>query len=415
MIADAQGQLDFIQRVIDETGPRLPCSDAERVGAELIAAEFARATGSPAVIEPFWCAPYASLGFIPVLGFIELFVTIPLFFLAPWVALGLAGAIMAFFFIQIFRYLGWLDFLFPKRRSQNVYAIAEPPSGQVDWTLLISGHIDSSWFCKYFYLGGAAWRIATGVLSGALLIPLALLRGLQAQGLIAWAGDWTLPAILPLVPGFYFVTQLVSWNQAKASQGAADNLSGIASALWVVDHFARYPDQAPKNCRIVPVGFGAEEAGLKGSEAFVKRHRDGLLAGEVWVLNIDNISDTDYFHVIDGDAWLSTRYDEDFCRLAEQSMRAVGLEYQRMLNPIGGSDSAPFSKAGIRTTLINAQDPGPSNRYHTFLDTADAIDPRALTKSNEVLLELIARVDRFVREGSLLTKKVPIRPETAKT
>jgi len=49
-------------------------------------------------------------------------------------------------------------------------------------------------------------------------------------------------------------------------------------------------------------------------------------------------------------------------------MRAVGLEYTRMTSPIGGSDSASFCMAGIRTTLINAQDPGPSNRYHTFLD-----------------------------------------------
>lgn len=399
MIADAQAQLRFIQKVIDATGPRLPGSQEERAGAEIIAEELERAAGAPAVVETFDVHPHASIAFIPVLGYIGLFAGIPLTFVAPGVALALSALLVAFTYIQVFRYRGWFDSLFPKRQSQNVYAVMEPASGQVDYTLIVSGHNDSAYFFKYFYTGHAAPRMVLAIASAFLIVPVALLRVLQEMGLITWAGEWTLVVAVLLAPGFYFASQFVSWNRAKASPGAADNLSGVASAVFVADHFRSHPEQAPKNCRIIAMGFGAEEAGLKGSIAFVKKHRDDLLAGDVWMLNVDNVSDYDHFHVIDGDVWQQTRHDEDFCRMAEEAMRAAGVEYTRMMNPIGGTDCAPFVRAGKRTTLLNAQDPGPSNRYHTFLDTTENIEERALTKHNEIMLDLIARVDRFVHDA----------------
>lgn len=396
MITNAQDQLKFIQRVIDATGPRLPGSAEERAGAEMIAEELERAAGSPAVVEPFDVHPHASIAFIPVLGYIGLFLILPLTFVAPGAALAISALLVAFTYIQVFRYRGWFDFLFPKRQSQNVYAIMEPASGQVDYTLIVSGHNDSAYFFKYFYTGHAAPRMVLAIASAFLIVPVALLRVLQAQGVITWAGEWTLVVALLLAPGFYFASQFISWSRDKASPGAADNLSGVVSAIHVADHFRTHPDQAPKNCRIIAIGFGAEEAGLKGSIAFVKKHRDDLLKGDVWMLNVDNVSDYDHFHVIDGDVWQQTRHDDDFCRLAEEAMQAAGVKYTRMMNPIGGTDCAPFVKAGMRATLLNAQDPGPSNRYHTFLDTPENIEEPALTKHNEIMLDLIARVDRFV-------------------
>jgi aminopeptidase YwaD len=398
LVTTPEDQLHFIQKVISATGPRLPGSEEEKRAAEMVAEEFERVTGQPATTETFEHHPMASIAMIPALGYLMLLVATPLYFLAPSLALVASATIMTFAFIQIFRYLGWFDFLFPKRISRNVYSVIEPESGQVDCTLVLGSHIDSSWHCPGFLAGNAAIKLGYGVASAVAFMVLSLLRVLQEQNVIFWAGDWSLVVIFALVPGFWFIARFMTWRKLVASPGAADNLSGVASGLFAASHYRNHPEQAPANCRLVLAAFGAEEAGLKGSTAFVRRHREDLLNGEVWVLNVDTISDFDHFHVIDGDTWLGTRYDNDFCRLAEQAMQAAGVKYMRMRNPVGGSDSAPFSKAGIRTTLLNAQDPTPSDRYHTFKDITGSIDPRALEKNNEVILKLIEAVDRQVHD-----------------
>jgi hypothetical protein len=113
-IDSQDAEMAFITDVIKKVGPRLPGSAEERRAAEYLKDEISKATGSPAIMEEFTCATKASIGFIPVLGYMLLLVVVPMSFLFPLITGLLIGFFLFFAFVQIFKYLAWFDALFRK-------------------------------------------------------------------------------------------------------------------------------------------------------------------------------------------------------------------------------------------------------------------------------------------------------------
>jgi Zn-dependent M28 family amino/carboxypeptidase len=219
-------------------------------------------------------------------------------------------------------------------------------------------------------------------------------------GLLPINFDWTLFVVPFLYPGFYFLAHYMSYDKKRASPGAMDNLSGGAINTRIVKYFIENPDQAPQNLRIILAGFGAEEAGLRGSRAFVKKHKQDLLAGKVYDLNVDGVADKDDFVIVKNESWQGIKYDEEFLQMIEAAMKEVGVKFRRYTLDAGGSDAAEFGKAGILTaTTISAQDQTPKSNYHTYMDTLEHVDPEALRLMTEVVKVLVAKIDAKVGAG----------------
>ena len=81
------------------------------------------------------------------------------------------------------------------------------------------------------------------------------------------------------------------------------------------------------------------------------------------------------------------------------AMRAAGVEYTRMMNPIGGTDCAPFVKAGKRTTLLNAQ--GRNEEAEQHLRRAVELDPEPALPAYNLGL-LLAEMQRFADAATYL-------------
>ncbi|MBD3351033.1 MAG: M20/M25/M40 family metallo-hydrolase [Candidatus Lokiarchaeota archaeon] len=392
--------LRFIKKIIDTIGPRLPSSEEENKAAELIAEEFEGVTGTPSTIEEFNCAPLAAIGSIPMYGYLILFVLFPLYIFLPLVALILGLFVFFVAIAQIFRYTGWFDFMFPQKTSRNVYSIVEPSSGTVDQTILIAGHIDSSWEWNLALKNPERlwFKIPYGIIGGALVIIMALYRLITNNVTITLGNSWTIWIFIFFIPGWIYLARYLSWDKSKASPGAMDNLSGVSIALWVTDHLKKHPEKIPENTRIIVGAFGSEEAGTKGSQAFVKKHKNDLLQN-MWALIVDGVSDMDYFHVVEGDTWLGTKYDDDFCSMAQEAMQEQKvLPATRIENPVGGSDSASFSRAGVRTVTLIAQNPTATDYYHTHNDTYDRLELLTLAIMDEIVLKLIQKIGKCVNK-----------------
>jgi hypothetical protein len=387
-------EFTFISRIIDVVGPRVPGSAAERRAAELIKADFTTACGVPAIMEDFTCATKASIGFIPVFGYALLFVITPLSFISPLLT-GI-GIIFFLFFaiVQVFKYLAWFDGLFPKSRSQNVHAIVEPRSSNARTTIVVAAHIDSSWHSPLFAKKPhqARFKIIYGLVGIVIFCLILLARGIMSPALFLPGWDWWNLAAIPFLPGFYFITTYITWNEKIASPGAMDDLAGIALTRWLAMLYRDHPDRMPADTRFVYTAFGCEEAGLKGSHAFVQRHRGDLLAENCYVIILDGISDFDHFHVVRGDTWLGTNYDAGLVKLADEAMTAAGIVHDVFKNPDGSTDGASFSRAGIKVVTLAAQDPGPATNYHTRFDVPERIDRRVVVAMKEILLGLIDRI-----------------------
>ena len=126
--AGAQYVYDYIKGIIDKTGPRLPGTEEERQGALLTAGIMEGISGKKAVVEEFDLHPNASIGAIPVVGYLGL-ISFAVYYLSPIATLVLSTLTLLFSIAQIFTYSGWVDFLFPKRNSQTVYTPIDTKNG----------------------------------------------------------------------------------------------------------------------------------------------------------------------------------------------------------------------------------------------------------------------------------------------
>jgi aminopeptidase YwaD len=397
-------QRGFIQRIIDRCGPRLPGSKEEKRAAGLIADEFMSVAGNVAV-EEFTYAAKACIGAIPAIG-AGLMIAGLFFFWHPLVTIIMVTALLVFAIPQIILYREWFDSFFPKSTSRNVYSIIDPPGGTkyVRATLVLSGHLDSSWHCPHFAEKShrARFKLNAGVISALLLLVIAVARflGTDYLGVIPWSMWWTMLAVPPLFAGFYFLYRYLVYDKTEASPGAMDDLSGIATILGMARFYRAQRKKRPRNIRVLLVAFGAEEAGLRGSRAFVRRHCGDLLAGNVWVLNVDGVADKDDFLCIDGEAWQMVRYDREYVDMVERVMKDMGLDYHRWTLDAGGTDSAEFVKGGIAKAItVAAQDRTPRFNYHTRYDTLDNIDPDAQKLMNVLCMRIVEQIDAKAAEN----------------
>jgi aminopeptidase YwaD len=400
-IDSQDAEMAFITDVIKKVGPRLPGSAEERRAAEYLKDEISKATGSPAIMEEFTCATKASIGFIPVLGYMLLLVVVPMSFLFPLITGLLIGFFLFFAFVQIFKYLAWFDALFPKTRSQNVYSVVEPRSGNVKATIVVGAHVDSSWHSPIIFKTPrqARPKLIYGVVCAAVYGLILLIRGAMMPALVASSWNWWNLVVIPFMPGFYFVSQYMTWNKSIASPGAMDDLAGVSIGRWLALYFREHPDLMPADCRFVYALFGCEESGLKGSHAFVAKHRDGLLAGNCSVILVDGVSDYDYFHVVKGDAWLGTKYDPGLVAMADEAMTFLNVKHDIINNPEGSTDGTSFCRAGVKVVTLAAQDPGPASNYHTAGDLPERIDTRVIVLMKKIVLELVRRIGAAARSS----------------
>lgn len=400
---------DLIKEVVDEVGPRLPGTEEEKKGAELFAKQIKREIGLETKTEPFKMAPVASIGFVPVLGYLGYVATV-LFYLSPIVSMILALGLFVFAILQIFTYTGVLDFLFKKYPSQNVYATLEPTSGQVDRTIMLSGHIDSSWCWNLSLQNPKTMMLKTilGVVSIGMVALVSLIAVCnhafsftfwteaiidKSNNSIANIG-YLIMYLVPIlaVPGCYWLSQYLTWDKKKASPGAMDNLSGCEIALAVVKYYKENPDELPENTRLIVAGLGCEEAGLKGSLAFCQAHKADFNE-HFYSLNLDSFRDDEYFAAVKGDTWLMSHFDKDLVDLTVESMKECGIEKPGVIeNPVGGCDSTPLYRAGVKTVTICAQNPVPTSYYHTINDTVEGLSMYSLEKGFEVVTKLVPKV-----------------------
>ena len=415
---------DLIKEVIDVTGPRLPGSEEEKIGAKIVADQMQRELNATTTTEEFKTPRHACISAIPWLGWAG-FVFFCLFYLSPIASLVGAACLLIFALLHIFYYSHLLDPLFKKDISQNVYAVIPPKSGKAKYNIMMTAHIDSSW-CWLHSLNNANTMIlktAIGVVSvvGLLVISLvavilqakaglsfsfmslkdvfANISGGTKSGMdIAILVFYCLPLLC--LPGLYFLSKFMSWSKEKAAPGAMDNLSGVATAIEVAKHYINSDSDVAKDAQFVVVGTGAEESGLVGALAFVKKHKDNkeMFNDDTYVLNLDSFRDMDNFNVVCKDSLQFVPFDKELIQLSKQAIDNCNVQSHLIENPIGGSDSTAFARAGIKTVTLNAQDPRPTNYYHTTNDGMDNLRIDTLEKGFEVVTELIRLIDEKYKD-----------------
>ena len=157
----------------------------------------------------------------------------------------------------------------------------------------------------------------------------------------------------------------------------------------------------PKNCRIVDLNVGSEESGLRGSMAFAAEHKNDDLTKNAWNINIDSVADKDYFEVVIKDDWQGCRFDTDLEKMFKETFNELDIPSKTnhcIHNPVGGCDSTPMTRAGIKSVTFAAQNPVLTYYYHTWRDMPDRFEMETVGDGFDVVLGVIDKIAKFQEE-----------------
>ncbi|MFW9825622.1 MAG: M28 family metallopeptidase [Candidatus Thorarchaeota archaeon] len=416
---DSDYMYKMIQDIIDQCGPRMPCSPSEAKCAKIIESEF-KQTCDDVTIEPFICQPRAFLGFIKIITILIiasliLFLLTPLNLMLYWeqiiliiiVILNIISILILW--NEFFNYNEFIDPVFRKGQSQNVIGKVTADE-EVKRILIFSAHHDSALqfnLLTYLKIGYIViivlglfimvfWSILSVIL---LLISLAVLLSYTIS--IFYAIIFCLLILsTPIMIGLFLFVPF--GDKANKVPGAVDNLSAVAVILAFGKILKKNRKLIPPNTEVRLISFGCEEAGLRGAYRYVEKHLNELRIVDAECINMDAIQSNSKISIIDYEPTTRTRHSDIVVKnlikgaeIASLNILKSGLGGSSKLEKVigqltGSTDATAFSKAGIKAASITAMDLKQMLKfYHQPSDTPDKIEKGSLENILKLCIEYL--------------------------
>lgn len=407
----AKNVLDLVKEICTTIGPGVPFSPQEAQRAHALSQDLLKYTDQ-VEIETF-ATTNAYLGWFRP-GCILVIIAAGCFFLSlldfyPIVLLIISFLSGLFVFLilllEFFLSFEFIDFLFPKHQSQNVIAHIYPKSQDSSQDrrriIMFSGHHDTSpefLLLKHFkngYYVGLVLLFASVV---AVMIAPAIRLGILFTGGIATHWDWNIISfawfsalILPvgLACGWWFMENPKNGGSVP---GAIDNLTSSCIAAEMAKILKNHPEIQPNNTEIRCCSWGAEEANMKGSWAYAKRHLDELRTQKAILINMESISDSE-ITILTSDNNGFTKNDVALVNALRDSAQTAQVPYKIAPFPFGGggTDAYGFSRYGLKAiSLFSLKVPEHMVQfYHQSSDNYDKVNLTAVKNVFRILLQFL--------------------------
>ena len=375
--------LDHIRRLAHEIGARPSTGEGERRAAAYIRAELER-FGYSVKTEPFRAPRSFGHVYIPIYLLALAGFVIGVVMDRAALGLLLSGIALVTFLGENTTALKLASALVPKWRSQNVVARLAPrelPRRR----LVLSAHYDST-------KSGLLWhpRLVSRFRLTFLLLTWSLVAVPMVMAISAAAGIKVLLfAAAPFALYIGYATLLLIHREIffKHVMGANDNASGVGVMLSLAEALSVDP---PPDTEVVVLATGAEETGMVGMQAFLKKHADEM--ERAWLINIDNVGAGDVFYTTEEGMLLKHRTGKELRHLAEKieslpGMAVSGRPFRTMSN-----DTEPVLLRRIEAiTVIAARDGIPVN-WHWETDTVENIDPDSVDTAYRFVEAMVRRL-----------------------
>jgi hypothetical protein len=383
-----------ITNICNSFGPR-PCgSDSEKYAQEQMMKDVEPFCDSVAR-ETFKVNPKAFMSFVPHAGACLMGATAINLATAfgkgsKLKALGsaaLMGGALSGIVGEFLLYKKMFDPLFKEETSGNVIAVRKA-KGETKRRIIISGHSDSAPEWTYTYKLGSHGVLAVAGYAVAGLgftaaTTAALLAGKKAKKMALGQ--------LAFLPAYAGLFKFVDHNNYV--DGANDDLTGCYVSAAVMKYLSDN-DIRFENTEVVSIMTGGEECGLRGAKAYFEAHpelkNDGV---ETIFIGLDNIRDGDFMMIYEKDMTGMVKNDKDVCNLLKNAGLKQGEDIPVGAIPLGSTDAAAASQAGIKAASLVAMDPAPARYYHTRLDTADILIPEVMDKVLNIVLQAVYDFD----------------------
>lgn len=386
---------DGIKHICEAFGPR-PCGGESEKKALEYMYEQLKPFSDEIWIEKFKCNPDAFMSFVPIAGACCAGATATNLIAAKkckkaalgslaLLSTGIAGLVGEFLF-----YKKPLDPFFKEKESGNLVAVRKA-TGETKRRIILSGHIDSAPEWTYTYKIGSSGSvcIAAPAIVGLLYTAATAAVSLKSKNpsLKKKMALGQLP-FLPAYAGLFAFT-----NPKRYVDGANDDLTGCYISAAVMKYLADN-DIRFENTEVICMPVGGEEAGLRGSKAFFEAHpefkNDGI---ETVFISLDTIRDEDFMMIYEKDMTGMVKNDKRVCELIKNAAAKCGIDVPVGAIPLGSTDAAAASQAGIPAASLVAMDPAPARYYHTRLDKSDILIPETIEKVINIALQTVFDFD----------------------
>ena len=303
--------------------------------------------------------------------------------------------------LQLTLYKPFCDMFYKKKDANNFFA-KRAPKGEVKKRIVICGHIDAAYEWRHtrystekIHLMFPLMAITIGSLViSAIIAVISVIAGFVDMGAF---GDFMTgySFLFHGVTALAMVTLFFYVDFKTIAPGANDNLTGTYAAVCAL----RMLDMAGvelENTEVVALITDGEEAGLKGTKAWAKDHKEEYVNSGIKtaVLCVDTLADEGYLNVYSKDMNSLIKNDKEFSDLVLEAGREAGNDDMKKASIfMGASDSAAFSQAGIPATSLAAMDPAPAYYYHNSRDNYDILNPDVIKAGFDTVISTILKFD----------------------
>jgi len=394
--------MDGIRYVCDTFKRRLPGTQSERDAQAFFKQELS-GYADEVIMEDFSVHPHAFMGFIPIAA-ILMVLGIPCFLFSKGsVALAVLGAVLPFlstlmFLFEFLFYRSFVDFLFPKRVSRNVYAVRKP-SGPVQKRIIFGGHSDATYEWRYSWLGektgvgiaiiGSVLSMLIGLFANVVNATDTIVRAANGMEVVSkWQGGWAVWSVLLLCTIPFAVMISFFINYKVVVDGANDNLSANYIAMSVLKEMNESGVRF-ENTEVGCLLSGSEEAGLRGAKAFARAHLEEFSdpAVETVFISLDTMREIEELRVCNFGCTGTVKNDRSVGELIREAGRACGIEIPDSELYPGAVDAEAFSMYGLRASGLTGVSHDAKRYYHTRQDTADNMSEDCLAVSLNICKE----------------------------
>lgn len=176
---------------------------------------------------------------------------------------------------------------------------------------------------------------------------------------------------LPLSFTAVIILILLSVKTDNRSPGGLDNAGSVGLLIEIADLLR---ERNYKNLSITLVFTGAEELGLLGANAFIKRHRSELDLKDSYFLNLDGIGVRGCLK-----------------QFGKRPIFPVLSTFPMMMGLM--MDHLPFEKAGFKAMSLGCVS-SKTLKIHTKEDKADLLEPEGIAEAGMKVLEILDRLDK---------------------
>jgi len=164
--------------------------------------------------------------------------------------------------------------------------------------------------------------------------------------------------------------------------GASDNASGTAMLLYLAQYFAAHP----QHYSMLFIAFSGEEAGLLGSDYFVK-HPPVPLEKMRFLTNLDIMGDaTNGVTVVN-----ATEYPNEFKLLQNLNAEGKYIPEIKSRGKAANSDHYHFTEAGVPSFFIYTN--GGKGYYHDIFDKANTLSLSNIAALSELLRDFAVHLN----------------------